>query len=90
MDELTLMDWRRRTFAIYREVREASSPEAGHAIWRAQRDELFRDHPSSPLAGDDPLLMLTGARSTDALLDLPYDIVIERESGRAAQAELVR
>jgi uncharacterized protein len=55
MDKLPLMDWRRRTFAIYREVREASSPEAAHAIWRAQRDELFRDHPSSPVAGDDPL-----------------------------------
>ena len=55
MDELTLMDWRRHTFAIYKEVREASSPEAAHALWRAQRDELFRDHPSSPLAGDDPL-----------------------------------
>ena len=55
MDELTLIDWRRHTFAIYREVREASSPEAAHAIWRARRDELFRDHPSSPLAEDDPL-----------------------------------
>jgi len=55
MDELTLIDWRRHTFAIYREVREASSPEAAHAIWRAWRDELFRDHPSSPLAEDDPL-----------------------------------
>jgi uncharacterized protein len=55
MDELTLIDWRRHTSAIYREVREASSPEAAHAIWRARRDELFRDHPSSPLAQDDPL-----------------------------------
>ena len=55
MDELTLIDWRRHTSAIYREVREASSPEAAHAIWRARRDELFRDHPSSPLAEDDPL-----------------------------------
>lgn len=55
LKELTLTDWRRRTFAIYTAVREASSPEAAHAIWRAQRDELFRDHPSSPLAGEDPL-----------------------------------
>lgn len=55
MDELTLLDWRRRTFAIYKQVREESSPETAHAIWRAQRDELFRDHPSSPLAAEDPL-----------------------------------
>jgi uncharacterized protein len=54
-DALALMDWRRRTFAIYHELREAGSPEAAHAIWRAQRDELFRDHPSSPLAREDPL-----------------------------------
>jgi hypothetical protein len=55
MDELTLMDWRRRTFAIYREVRKASSPEAAHAIWRVRREQLFRDDPSSPLAGDESL-----------------------------------
>ena len=35
-------------------------------------------------------VIVTGTRSTDALLDLPYEIVIERQAGREAQAELVR
>jgi uncharacterized protein (DUF1684 family) len=55
IDELPLTEWRRRTFAIYREVRDASSLQAAHSIWRGQRDELFRGHPSSPLTRADPL-----------------------------------
>jgi hypothetical protein len=35
IDAMTLAEWRRHTFAIYREVREALSPAAAHAIRRA-------------------------------------------------------
>jgi hypothetical protein len=42
MDAITLAEWRRHTFAIDSGLREAASPDAAHAIWRAQRDELFR------------------------------------------------
>jgi uncharacterized protein (DUF1684 family) len=45
---LTLVDWRRHVFSMYAEVR-AASPEAGHALWRAGRDELFAGHAQSPL-----------------------------------------
>jgi uncharacterized protein len=53
--ELELTDWRRRVSELYTAVRNADSPEAGHALWRAGRDALFRTHPQSPLAPDDPL-----------------------------------
>jgi uncharacterized protein (DUF1684 family) len=48
IDELTLMDWKRRVFALYAEVR-AGEPRRAWERWRAVRDELFRSHPQSPL-----------------------------------------
>lgn len=53
--ELELADWRRRVGELYAAVRAADEPELGHALWRAGRDELFRTHPQSPLAADDPM-----------------------------------
>jgi uncharacterized protein (DUF1684 family) len=53
--ELELADWRRRVGELYAAVRVEADPVRGHAVWRAGRDELFRDHPQSPLAGDDPM-----------------------------------
>lgn len=52
---LELADWRRQVAELYAQVRDAADPAAGHAIWRAGRDELFRGHPQSPLGPDDPL-----------------------------------
>src|SRR6185436_13628092 len=47
-DELELLDWKRRVFALYAALR--SEPRgAGVAAFRAARDELFREHPQSPL-----------------------------------------
>jgi uncharacterized protein (DUF1684 family) len=46
---LTLLDWKRRIFALYAAVRAADDPAAGWRIWRDTRDELFRTHPQSPL-----------------------------------------
>ncbi|MET3804097.1 uncharacterized protein (DUF1684 family) [Nakamurella sp. UYEF19] len=50
-----LLDWRRTVAGIYYEVGAAKSPEVGHGIWRARRDELFLHHPQSPLSAVDPL-----------------------------------
>lgn len=47
IDELDLLDWRRRTFAMYAEIR-ALDPRAGHARWRAIRHELLGAHPQTP------------------------------------------
>lgn len=46
---LTLLDWRRRVFALYAEVRAAADPREAHRHWRSVRDALFATHPDSPL-----------------------------------------
>ena len=46
---LTLLDWRRRVFALYAAVRDTTDPAAAHALWRSSRDELLGSHPESPL-----------------------------------------
>jgi uncharacterized protein (DUF1684 family) len=53
--ELELAGWRREVSALYAAVRAEKDPERGHEIWRAGREELFRDHPQSPLPPDHPL-----------------------------------
>ena len=50
---LDVVDWRRRTFALYAEVRAATDPADGHALWVRGRDELFATHPASPLLPED-------------------------------------
>jgi uncharacterized protein (DUF1684 family) len=47
--ELTLLDWKRRVFALYERVRAADDPEQAWRDWRATRDDLFRRHAQSPL-----------------------------------------
>jgi uncharacterized protein (DUF1684 family) len=49
VDELDLLDWKRRVFELYAEVRSARDGEAAWQRWRATRDELFRSHPQTPL-----------------------------------------
>jgi uncharacterized protein (DUF1684 family) len=49
MDELTLLDWKRRVFALYADVRAEPDPDRAWRRWRKARDELFRLHPQSPL-----------------------------------------
>jgi len=50
-EALDLLDWRRRVFSLYAEVRSkaASDPRAAWRLWRETRDELFRTHPQSPI-----------------------------------------
>ena len=49
MDELDLLDWKRRVFALYAAVRAEPDAARATAGWRAGRDELFASHPQSPL-----------------------------------------
>ncbi len=46
---LALVDWRRRVFEMYREVRATTDAEAAWARWCTSRDDLFRTHPQSPV-----------------------------------------
>jgi hypothetical protein len=64
--ELELASWRRSVAELYAAVRAESDPQQGHALWRAGRDQLFRNHPQSPLPPGDPL------RAT-GLAYWPYD-----------------
>lgn len=48
-DRLDLLDWKRRVFEAYRNVRESGDPRTGWDHWRAVRDELFAHHPQSPI-----------------------------------------
>ena len=69
---LTLLDWRRRTAALYSAARSATDPEAGWRTWRDGRDEMFAGHPDSPLDA--------AARETfDGLPFAPYDPALRFE-----------
>jgi uncharacterized protein (DUF1684 family) len=72
--ELELLDWKRRVFALYAEVRAEPDAARGATAWRAARDELFAGHPQTPLApggrdgfsglpyfGHDPAARVTAA-----------------------------
>jgi uncharacterized protein (DUF1684 family) len=48
VDELLLLDWKRRIFELYAEIRVDPSPQDAWRRWRAVREELFRSHPQSP------------------------------------------
>ena len=50
MDELDLLDWKRRVFALYAAVRAEPDGERAVTAWRAGRDALFARHPQSPIA----------------------------------------
>jgi uncharacterized protein (DUF1684 family) len=52
MDELTLLDWKRRVFALYAEIRADPDPEHAWRLWRETRDRLFREHPQSPIPAE--------------------------------------
>lgn len=49
---LQLLDWKRRVFSLYREVRDSSDPQVAWDRWRNVRDEMFKQHPQSPLGVD--------------------------------------
>jgi uncharacterized protein (DUF1684 family) len=49
LDELSLLDWKRRVFGLYEAIRADPQPERAWTRWRETRDDLFRAHPQSPL-----------------------------------------
>src|SRR5256885_1026143 len=65
-DILDLLDWKRRIFELYSEVRSAPEPHHGWQHWRDVRDALFRSHRQTPIAPE--------ARSAFERLEyFPYD-----------------
>jgi uncharacterized protein len=49
VDELDLLDWKRRVFELYAGIRAAPDARAGWERWRETRRRLFREHPQSPV-----------------------------------------
>lgn len=47
--ELDLLDWKRKVFALYTDVRAASEPRAAWDEWRSTKDSMFANHPQSPI-----------------------------------------
>jgi len=44
-----LWDWRRRVASLYATIRELEHPKVAWQLWAATRDQLFAEHPQSPL-----------------------------------------
>ncbi len=47
-DLFDLLDWKRRVFALYAEIRGAGDPVRAWKRWKSVRAELFATHPQSP------------------------------------------
>lgn len=45
----TLLDWRRRIFSLYAEIRSSDDGRESWRRWCAVRDDLFAGHPQSPI-----------------------------------------
>jgi uncharacterized protein len=52
VEELDLLDWKRRIFGVYADVRRDADPERAWRRWREVRDDLFAHHPQSPVPED--------------------------------------
>jgi uncharacterized protein (DUF1684 family) len=52
-DVASLLDWKRRIFELYAQIRATEDPAAAWQLWRDERDRLFAEHPQSPLPKSD-------------------------------------
>lgn len=64
-ERLELLDWKQKVSALYQAVRASRDPAAAWASWRAAREDLFRNHPQSPVSAPD--------RARRTLSYFPYD-----------------
>jgi uncharacterized protein (DUF1684 family) len=52
-DAFDLLDWKRRVFGLYAEVRAGGDGRAGWDRWREVRHDLITSHPQSPIPEGD-------------------------------------
>jgi uncharacterized protein (DUF1684 family) len=74
---LELADWRRRVATLYADVRRLGTidPASAAALWRSERERLYRDHPQSPVpAADRPTFR---ARHFDYEPGLRFEVILE-------------
>jgi uncharacterized protein (DUF1684 family) len=75
---LDLLDWRRRVFAVYAEVRASADPAAAHEFWRAGRDDLLMHHPQSPIRAEHRAAF-PGARYAAYDPSLRFDVPVDTD-----------
>jgi uncharacterized protein (DUF1684 family) len=77
LDRAWLADWRRRVAALYAEVRAmaASDPAIALAHWRAVREQLYREHPQSPVPPETRATFQ--ARHFEHDPDLRFELTLE-------------
>ncbi len=85
-DVLDVLDFRRRVAEIYRAVRAAADPEAGHALWVRERGRLLAEHPASPVQAEH---RGAGARVEVAAYDEAFRFVVEVQDAPADRIEVV-
>ena len=74
-----VLDWRRQTAAIYRDVRSAQTPAEGHELWTRARGRMLASHPASPVPPEQ--------RGTFEAAFAPYDsgfrftVPVQRDGG---------
>jgi uncharacterized protein (DUF1684 family) len=54
VEQLALLDWRRRIFALYAELRADADPAHAWQHWCEVRGGLYGEHPQSPRVGGEP------------------------------------
>jgi uncharacterized protein (DUF1684 family) len=49
IDAFELLDWKRRIFDLYAQIRARELPARSWELWRWWRDDMFKNHPQSPI-----------------------------------------
>jgi uncharacterized protein (DUF1684 family) len=86
MTAFEVVDWRRRVFALYAEVRATKDVVAAHEVWRVGRDRLFATHPSTPLLAED-LASFTGLPVTPYDSDWRFEVAVTPSEPRHLDVE---
>ena len=90
----TLLDWKRRVFALYARIRSAAEPAEAWAQWRDTRNAMFARHPQSPVPTEQrtqdfelPLFDYdAGMRATGRIDDAPPEHYEIPTSGQETMA----
>jgi uncharacterized protein (DUF1684 family) len=76
-DVLELADWRRRVAVLYADVRRLAEVDvaSAHALWRSERERLYRDHSQSPVPAAERVAFRARHFAFDP--SLRFEVVLE-------------
>ncbi|HET7028696.1 MAG TPA: DUF1684 domain-containing protein [Candidatus Limnocylindrales bacterium] len=86
LELLELADWRRRVAVLYADVRRLAviDTRSALALWRSERERLFRDHPQSPVPVGGRVTFK--ARHFEHDPEMRFEVVLERAPPPAPNA----